>query len=451
MNPPVPNTKQLLDANVLSFIAYIRELFGIEFNPNTGKGSVAAEVSKEKIIALYEAVPVFFPHTAQFLSLCQDYSAQPFSGIYWGERDFNSVSSYLARYALYSSHIIVTNPFCDSLIYLSEKSPILKPEAWVQVTMNQALFLVSIEPWIKEKIISVLPHPGWFRQEAEKFDKLIDLAEVRRKSYDHATMKKIAFEAFMAHLKTFRPDHVEVFVKQAFGDAVNPELIEAVKYLAEIEYKRNPIRYAWDVPTEGFSSFTKIGSGHSLESVLATAHLTGSYLLFGEDSFRLQYDLATKDGKDETQNSLNDLSRAFAELDFSFLNAVSLDFALGLRKDGKLADFRKWLINVWDKISSRDYANRVNLYGSLKDELQGQYADYKTEWAGIDKALLKNLATAAVVGGTTVLTGQIGFKVAAGGIAAFGIKELHSAFSKRQDLKRLPLGIFLNLEKKSKR
>ena len=158
MNPPVPNTKQLLDANVLSFIAYIRELFGIEFNPNTGKGSVAAEVSKEKIKALYEAVPIFFPHTAQFLSLCQDYSAQPFSGIY-----------------------------------------------------------------------------------------------------------------------------------------------------------------------------------------------------------------------------------------------------------------------------------------------------YKTEWAGIDKALLKNLATAAIVGGTTVLTGQIGFNVAAGGIAAFGINALHSAFSKRQDLKRLPLGVFLNLEKKSKR
>ena len=31
-----------------------------------------------------------------------------------------------------------------------------------------------------------------------------------------------------------------------------------------------------------------------------------------------------------------------------------------------------------------------------------------------------------------------------------GIKELHSAFSKRQDLKRLPLSVFLNLEKKSK-
>jgi hypothetical protein len=39
---------------------------------------------------------------------------------------------------------------------------------------------------------------------------------------------------------------------------------------------------------------------------------------------------------------------------------------------------------------------------------------------------------------------------AGGGFAAFGIKELHSAFSKRQDLKRLPLGVFLNLEKKSK-
>jgi hypothetical protein len=46
--------------------------------------------------------------------------------------------------------------------------------------------------------------------------------------------------------------------------------------------------------------------------------------------------------------------------------------------------------------------------------------------------------------------GGPGGRWADGGFAAFGIKELHSAFSKRQDLKRLPLSVFLNLEKKSK-
>ena len=49
------------------------------------------------------------------------------------------------------------------------------------------------------------------------------------------------------------------------------------------------------IPTEGLSIFTKTGSGHSLETVVTTAHLTGSYLLFGEEVYRLQYDVATKD------------------------------------------------------------------------------------------------------------------------------------------------------------
>ncbi|HZQ47610.1 MAG TPA: hypothetical protein VFC07_11390 [Verrucomicrobiae bacterium] len=423
-------------------------MFRIDFNPHNGKGRVTADVSKEKVKQLYQAVLHFFPHTTQFQSLCDDLAGQPFSGIYWGEPDINCISSYLARYALYTSHIIVTNPFCDSLIYLSEKSPLLKPEAWVQVTMNQALFLVSIEPWIKENIISVLPHPGWFQEEAEAFNQLMEATEKRINGYDVSTRKKLGFETIMKHLKTFRPEHVEAFVKQIFGGSTTPEVIRAAKGIAEIEYKRNPIRYAWDVPVEGLSTFTKVGAGHSLESVSVTAHLTGSYLLFGEDFYRLQYDLATKDGKGEAQNSMNDLSRAFAALDFQFLNAVSLDFALGLRKEGKLATFRQWLINVWDKISSRDYPNRANLYGSLKDELHGQYANYKTEWSSVDKALVQNLAKVVVGTGTTILTGQIGFKIAAGGMAALGFNELLGAFSKRRDLKRLPLGVFLSLEKK---
>jgi hypothetical protein len=116
--------------------------------------------------------------------------------------------------------------------------------------MNQAIFLVSIEPWIKEKIISVLPHPGWFRQESETFNRLLDLTDKRLKSYDVATRKQFAFDSLMSHLKTFRPENVEFFVKQVFGKATTPEVIEAAKGLAEIECKRNPIRYAWDAPKE---------------------------------------------------------------------------------------------------------------------------------------------------------------------------------------------------------
>jgi hypothetical protein len=451
VNPPFPNTKESLDANVLSFIGYIRDLFGMQFDPNSGKGLVAADVSKEKIRALYQSVPIYFPHTTQFSSLCQGYLVQPFSGLYWGQPNFNSISSYLARYALYSSHIIVTNPFCDSLIYLGEKSPLLKPEAWVQVTMNQAIFLVSIEPWIKEKIISVLPHPSWFKEEASGFDRMMDLTDKRIKTFDAATRKQFEFESLMEHLKTFRPEHVEFFVKQIFGQATTPEVIEAAKGLVEIEYKRNPIRYAWDAPKEGLSTFTKVGSGHSLETVLATAQLTGSYLLFGEDFYRRQYDLAVKENSNDKENPLTDLSRAFSGLEFSFLNAVSLDFALGLRKDGKLAEFRQWLVNVWDKISSQDYSNRTNLYASFKDELESQYANYKREWSSIDKSLARNLAQVVVGSGFTMLTGQIGFKVAAGGFAALSFNELLGAISKRGDIKRLPLGVFLNLEKKAKR
>lgn len=445
-----PLNKAALDKNTLDFISYIREEFDIVFDSRRGIGSVRGDVTKGRVRRLYEALPIFFPHNAPFRDICFDISNQPFSGFYWGTADINCIASYLVRYALYTPNIIVTNPFCDLMIYHKESSPLDKPEAWIQVAMNQALFLVSIEPWIKEGIISMLPPIRWF--DHEFFDnQLVKISEKRLNSYDEIAMKKMTSGLFLEWIKNIPPDEVESILRLSIRGSIPPDLLKAARGLAEIEYERNPIRYAWVRPKEGLFSIVKTGSGNSLESVMFTADLCGAYILFGEEYYRHDYDMAIQTASKTQDDSLTKLSRGFADLEFSFLNAVSLDFVLGLRKDGRLTGLRNFLIDVWDKVSSREFFGQKNLYAMFKDELGERYQDYKKEWSDITKALELNMAEVVIGSGIAVLSGQIGFKVAGGGLAVFGLKQLREAYDKRRKQKRLPLAVFLDLEKRAKK
>ena len=50
---------------------------------------------------------------------------------------------------------------------------------------------------------------------------------------------------------------------------------------------------------------------------------------------------------------------------------------------------------------------------------------------------------------TPLSGGKLSFKVAAGGVAAFGIERLVKSFVRRKHHERLPLGIFLELERQA--
>jgi hypothetical protein len=315
--------KNTLNQNTLDFIEFLKEVLLIKVNKRTGTLHVEGSVTKEKVKHVYEMLPYFFPHSTPFKDLCYDLSQNPFSGFYWGNPDINAVSSYIARYALYTSHIIITNPFCDMMIY-HDTSPIEKPEAWKQITMNQALFLVSIEQWIREEIITVLPPLKWFDLEMDQ--QIVQKSEKRINTYSEDILRELHVAQYMDMVGNFRPEHIESFLKQSFEKEVPPDAVKAFENFLKREIEKNPLRYKWDVSEEGNSTIIKTGSGNSLEAAMFTSQLCDSYILFGEQQYRKQYDIAIDKTTEFEDHSLSKLSRAFAELDFSFLNAVRLDF-----------------------------------------------------------------------------------------------------------------------------
>ena len=236
-----------------------------------------------------------------------------------------------------------------------------------------------------------------------------------------------------------------------FKSGISPESVKAAEEIARVEYERNPIRYAWDAPSEGFSTMLKTGTGNSLESAMFVADLCGAYILFGEEQIRVEYDMALEHAGDAQDDSLTRLSRAFAELEFEFLNAVSLDFTLDLRRDGRLHSLRTFLLRLWDNVSAGNFSRDSTLYAAFEDELKEEYRKYRAEWADISKALARDFTVAAIGSGLAVLSGQMGFRVAGGGVAALGIDHLLKSYGQRSKQSRLPLGVFFDLEKRARK
>ena len=131
--------------NTLDFIACLKAELGITIDERTGKGAVENDISDGVIRRTYGRLPFFFPHTAPYASICGSLADKHVSGFYWGSSNVNSIATHLVRYALYTPHIIISNPFCDMMRYHMDVSPLDQPGAWRQTVVNKAIFLASID------------------------------------------------------------------------------------------------------------------------------------------------------------------------------------------------------------------------------------------------------------------------------------------------------------------
>lgn len=436
-----------LRKNTLDFIDCLKGDLGISFNKTKQTGIVAGDISDGAIKRTYGRMPYFFPHDAPYDRICSSISQRQVSGFYWGSSDVNQIASHLLRYALYTPHIIISNPFCDMMRYHMDASPLEKPGAWRQLVVNKAIFLVSMEEWIREGIVIVLPPLKWTNWDL--FNSEIKAVSQRR--FDG--MSKDQHQEAMAHslmdfARGMHPDDLGWFIETYMKDAPN-ELKMLVRTLAKESFTSNPIRYQWAKSAE--PQIIGTGTGNTLESAVFTSSLTGSYLLFGEDHFRRQYKSAQQTNVVEKTDDLTLLSSAFGQLEFTFLNAVELKFALELRQDGKLSRMRKYLHELWCQVSSVSGIERLSVDAAFRDELEDQYQEYKREWREIQKSIMRNTIVGVAEAGLATLSGNLQFSVAAAGLAAFSLKELMGKYTDRKSHERLPLGIFYELEKRSVR
>ena len=436
-----------LKENTLDFIECLRGDLGIVFDRKKGQGFVIGDVSDGAIKRTYGRLPYLFPHKAPYSRICNSIADSHLSGFYWGSPNVNRVATHLARYSLYTPHIIVTNPFCDMMRYHLDVSPLDNPGAWRQQVVNKAMFLVSIEPWIREGVITLLPPLKWTDWSFFR-DKLSPLAQARFEDLTDEQHSALEYRHFLEFARCFHPDDLPWFI-ESFMEGAPQELVEGVVRIVCDEFATNPVRYKW--AQSGQNQIVGMGSSHNLESAVFTSELCKAYLLFGEEEYQREYKFASTAPSDSQiclpDDALTQLSHAFAQLEFSFLNSIELDFALELRKDGKLSRLRSFLSDLWKRVSSVDGIENLNVDAAFREELTDQYERYKEEWSDIHRRVGRHALASAGEAVAAVVSGRLEFAVALAGVAGFQLKQLLDAYDQRRKHGRLPLGIFLQLEK----
>ena len=96
-----------------------------------------------------------------------------------------------------------------------------------------------------------------------------------------------------------------------------------------------------------------------------------------------------RQGRTEQVDAWSPFAKAVQETSFRYLDDVSLDDALALRKEGRLEDLRSFMRGIWGQACDTQSFGRVNAQ-LFADELSMEVRKAEEEWKQIVRDLLKN-------------------------------------------------------------
>jgi hypothetical protein len=216
--------------------------------------------------------------------------------------------------------------------------------------------------------------------------------------------------------------------------------------------QQEPRRYEWALQREFEPQMFTYGPGLNLLDAKWFAEITGSHLV--TDRRTVWNEILTdesdgdrsEDRSEKLKLSMSALAEAFQKLEFYFLNDVPLDFALQIRKENRLAGFRTYLRNFWNKVRTESLTEdqRLAAIQEFRDGLDAQYQEFKAEFHEIEKTVKSKLSLAGISGAGALLSGSMALGLASLGFAgaAWGDE------AKRQTKHAQALSVFLDLERR---
>lgn len=433
--------------------AELFDIFGLK--KGTHWDQVKKNISGDQVTKLYQVVASLWPPTTDYIALLPKPSDK-LRALYLGEIEPEHLLSSVYRFGLYADEILIVDPFHNPWQIRSEYNPIENPNQFKSDTLKLLFFMTQIYPWVQGGIVKIIPNPGHFdfslfkktvglaknRFEDLKVtrDELDDGAEDARKSLRRFFLT-LPVEYHVKQLKDYKPEMSE------------QEIAQVLDYIQD-KIKEDPL--VLDQP------FDRIGEqlsilrlGGNLEMSLYLAHLAGAFpytnvKLRWRELFSVM-DQWTEDGKIWTP-----LTRAFQSLNFKFLNNVDPEFACAMRKDGRISSFRTFMKKIWQTVGKNPEPEKIEIAcRDFRDELKDEYAKAEAEWNKIDRDFMlwagTSITTTAVATGGALVTGSLGLGLAAT-FAIPAVLKLIATHGTRKDFRKtIPMSVFLDLNKKSKK
>ena len=359
----------------------------------------------------------------------------------------------VVRHSIYATKLLIVDPFLYPLSVRDEYSPILHPEQHRAQTLRNANIWLALAPWIDAGLVEVIRTPADFdpklawdsiHSQRKKFAENTELAAAATVSVEE--MKQRHGEDWkFRHLVLSSPDasllhDLDAVAKKESG-------ISKEDLLSYIQKKRDedPDFLEPFSATETSAQLFSITSGASYDIARLTASLTGSYLITDLTSKWREIEI-DRQGRSAETTTWSPFAQAIQHTSFRYLESVSIQDALNLRKQERLESFRAFLRRVWTQACAPESFDKVNAR-LLADELEGEVKKANEEWAEIDRELLKyaGAAAAGIAAASPIIgTGQGEFIAAAALLA--GLPALASSTWKRKGFAdRFPAAFFLKL------
>jgi hypothetical protein len=429
-------------SKIILLIERAKDLFDIR--TTNGLFRINRPPTKDTVLELTDLIVNCWP---------RDWQVRPWSEtdvcslLLWGTHTPNTILRTLARTSLYADQILVTNPFTDILMFHPDSSPLVKPTDWPVTFANYATFIAMLEPWIRADIIGVVHNPIHF--DLSLFNQLRAEAARKFESRSVSWRQQIVEETMVDTgveqcLQVSVEDQEHLLELMPFPRGIKSRIRDDVNSVR----KDDPIRAAIPVERLGSSQLTVTGTGMNYEHANLIATMNGASIFTDNKACAMHL----HEEASEFQTPLQQAANAFSHVSLSFLNNVTADFAIGVRKDNRLQGFREYLRSLTKGLEFGTQTVGSESVRQFCDRLESEYATYKEEWKTIQNRLLVNSAVtilgSAVAASAPIMTGKLSLLGLLAPVGVVGqIKLLTNAVFARRRMERKPLGMLLQLDR----
>ena len=406
----------------------------------------------EVVRAMYEMIPEIWPDLSDY-ERCIRLERESTSGLYTGTYSPDAILRAVARHSLYSTRIVLVDPFLHPYRIRPEYSPVIHPEEHRSNAIQYAFLWLSLAPWIFAGLVSFIRMPGDF--DSGVMHEVLEIQDARLKEHPELEMalneevttqveKMSALDrGFEEYMLLSHPDQalLEIFA-DTFGSSGSP-FRNADEFLQFINRRREQHPYYVERLPGQTTELTMQTSGACYEMAKRICAI-GDFHLITDMRFRW---LELQSDYDAVRGNLKNwspFSKALQAANLKVLDKVPLSAALQLRRENRLESMRLFLRKVWtDSRESELFAeeNAVALASELDEKIRESEADYKK----IDRELLAILG--ASVGGFFA-TSSVGFiPAASAALVANTVGLIRSQWQRRSFQTQFPAGFFLNIKK----
>lgn len=368
------------DQKNIEFFNFLNDTF--DLNKTRDWKDISRSITLLKVKRTYRVFADLFPRKFDYINELKK-SQNTFSSIHYGTLKGHSIIDEIVRFSLYSDQIIVFHPLQNPVITNQDISPSRDPKYWLPDFLQALYFYIVIQKWVRQGIVKLIINPYEYdfglrdkidKEAKERIGKL-DFERIYKDNKSEIT--ETLAEQFAI---SFRNNRNKEYIINSLKKVNSPrftddEALEFADAIMDAFPRVNPLYKDLQIPLNSPMVSTTKGGG-PLESLVLVSEITGGNIYTPKQS---TWNQIVESNKNDFWIKLN---QTYSKIPMTFLNNVDTNFALEVRKEGRLIGVRQEMKKMFSELNSIDISKlseqkMKDLHESFLEEVKKSEAEWK--------------------------------------------------------------------------